>query len=271
MRRSRLGTIGRRTIAALSLMLVLAMLSVQASEHEPRVPASLGSHMSALIETLPPVAQRALQRVGDEERKLLALRAYIRAGAELPGRWTWTARQVGSFKASAEYERLLMAVQAVTDEFERRNPGYSLYTNLEVRTLAVQLERWNENPRVGRTARELWRAAERELARRNYPNHATPQSRERFEQFLRGWIPHTPAPLAAPGLSAHGQLRAIDFQIVRNGAVVAGPEVTTVESVWERGGWREKLHAAVVASGAPFRGPLAVPNEPWHYTYVGEN
>lgn len=149
MRRSRLGTIGRRTIAALSLMLVLAMLSVQASEHEPRVPASLGSHMSALIETLPPVAQRALQRVGDEERKLLALRAYIRAGAELPGRWTWTARQVGSFKASAEYERLLMAVQAVTDEFERRNPGYSLYTNLFVllqcsSSVGTKIPEWDE-------------------------------------------------------------------------------------------------------------------------------
>ena len=78
-------------------------------------------------------------------------------------------------------------------------------------------------------------------------------------------MPSTAIPLAAPGLSLHGQARAIDFQVMQHDRIVAGPEVATVTTVWSEQGWSRKLHDAV--QGTRFKGPLAMPNEPWHYEY----
>ena len=72
-------------------------------------------------------------------------------------------------------------------------------------------------------------------------------------------------PLAAPGLSLHGQARAIDFQIMKNGQIVAGTEVSAVGAIWAKHGWGRKLQDAV--QGTAFKGPLLSPNEPWHYEY----
>jgi hypothetical protein len=89
----------------------------------------------------------------------------------------------------------------------------------------------------------------------------------RFANFLREWRPTpTAAPLAVPGLSLHGRSRAIDFQIVQNGRIIAPTEVSKVRSVWEQQGWTRKLAAAM--HGARFVGPLQSPSEPWHYEYV---
>lgn len=246
----------------------IAILTLHASETIASAEDdSLQSHLSALSATLPSPARHALRDIQGSERKLLAVRSYARAGAELTERWSWTALQVREFEESAEYQRVLNHVRLVTQRFEAQNPGYSLYANMQVRTLDVQLARWNENPRVGATAQELSRAAERELRAHNYPLRATPQSVQRFKQFLLRWYPSTPAPLAAPGLSAHGQLRAVDFQITKDAEVIAGPSIAAVRRTWERSGWREKLKQAVRSSNAAFAGPLQAPNEPWHYVY----
>jgi hypothetical protein len=73
--------------------------------------------------------------------------------------------------------------------------------------------------------------------------------------------------LAAPGLSLHGRARAIDFQIHRGVRVVAGPEVAKIADTWEGQGWSRKLREAVMGASNKFKGPLAAPNEPWHYEY----
>jgi hypothetical protein len=91
---------------------------------------------------------------------------------------------------------------------------------------------------------------------------------DRIRDALMGWNPRTAAPLAAPGLSAHGQGRAFDFQIERGGATVAGFDATAARRAWDAKGWTDRLHAAVVASGKPFTGPLHSPYEPWHYAYT---
>jgi hypothetical protein len=67
-------------------------------------------------------------------------------------------------------------------------------------------------------------------------------------------------------LSLHGRSRAIDFQIVRNGRIIAPTEVAKVRSVWEEQGWARRLAAAM--RDTRFAGPLQSPNEPWHYEYV---
>jgi hypothetical protein len=64
-------------------------------------------------------------------------------------------------------------------------------------------------------------------------------------------------------------MRAVDFQIMREGRIVAATEVAAVARAWEAPGWDDKLKQAIVASGTRFEGPLKSPNEPWHYEYKG--
>lgn len=206
-----------------------------------------------------------LERIPAADRRLLALRAYLRAGEQLGDRWSWTDAQIRSYEQTAEYRQLLTEIAAIVAEFERRNPGYTLYANTQVRSLDVQLERWNSNPRVGATARNLERHAQAAIAK--LPPQPTSNSLAQFESLLKSWPPSPIAPLAAPGLSHHGQSRAIDFQIMKDGHIVAATEVNAVARQWDAPGWTLKLKEAVTAAGKRFRGPLPAPNEPWHYEY----
>jgi hypothetical protein len=187
----------------------------------------------------------------------------------LSSRWSWSADAIRAYEASQEYRELLAEIAAVRARFEAQNPGYSLYANTTARNLDVQLRRWNSNESVGVIAHRLRQAVERELAARAYPAQPDPRATLRFAEFLRAWRP-TPsaAPLAAPGLSLHGRSHAIDFQIMRDGRIIAPTEVAKVRSVWERQGWAGKLAAAMHETR--FVGPLQSPNEPWHYEYAPE-
>ena len=62
-------------------------------------------------------------------------------------------------------------------------------------------------------------------------------------------------------------MRAVDFHVESGGNTVAGPDTQTIGTAWLEAGWRDKLSAAVIASGAEFVGPLEKPDEPWHYSY----
>jgi hypothetical protein len=229
--------------------------------------ASLNEYLLAATHDLSPAAKEALQRVGDPPRQLLAVRGYIRAGQQLTAHWSWSAQEIRAYEASDEHRELLAEIDAVRDRFEAQNPGYSLYANTTARSLDLQLQRWNSNRSVGVIAGRLQEAALRELSADAYPAHPDAKATVRFANFLREWRP-TPAaaPLAVPGLSLHGRSRAIDFQIVQNGRIIAPTEVAKVRSVWEEQGWTRKLATAM--HGARFVGPLQSPNEPWHYEYV---
>lgn len=229
--------------------------------------AAVDEYLLAVTHDLSPVAKEALQRVGDPPRRLLAVRGYIRADRQLTARWSWSAQEIRAYEASAEYRELLAAIDAVRARFEAQNPGYSLYANTTSRSLDQQLQRWNSNPSVGVIAERLQQAALRELSVNHYPAHPDAKATVRFANFLREWHP-TPAaaPLAVPGLSLHGRSRAIDFQIVQNGRIIAPTEVAKVRSVWEQRGWARKLATAM--RDTRFVGPLQSPNEPWHYEYA---
>jgi hypothetical protein len=229
--------------------------------------ASLQEYLLAVTHDLPPVAKQAVQRIGDSPRQLLAVRGYMRAGEQLNSRWSWSAEEIRAYEASQEYRDLLAEIAVVRARFEAQNPGYSLYANTGARSLDLQLQRWNSNGSVGVIAGRLQQAALRELSGDAYPAHPDAKATLRFANFLRAWRP-TPAaaPLAVPGLSLHGRSRAIDFQIVQNGRIIAATEVAKVRSVWEQQGWARKLAAAM--RDTRFVGPLQAPNEPWHYEYT---
>ena len=76
--------------------------------------------------------------------------------------------------------------------------------------------------------------------------------------------------LAAPGLSPHGRMRAVDFQVESSRRIVAGTDSTAIASEWIAAGWKARLQAAIVAADVGFHGPLAMPDEPWHYDFRPE-
>jgi len=70
---------------------------------------------------------------------------------------------------------------------------------------------------------------------------------------------------ATPGLSDHGQSRAIDFgvQNLKTGTKILG---ASNASAWRETGFAQKLATAMTASNH-FHGPLRVPDEPWHWDF----
>jgi hypothetical protein len=211
---------------------------------------------------LDPRAAAILARVKGNQRQLLALRAYVRAGDTLAARWSWSQEQLDAYPSTAEGRAAAADIDAVESAFARANPGYRAHANRMPRSLEQQLEHWNESAAVAAVAAALAASMHRQ-----FPQQATPNAAQ-LRSALVGWKPRTAAPLAAPGLSAHGQGRAFDFQILRDGVTVAGFEAASVRQQWDRDGWTGRLHAAVVASRRPFLGPLQSPYEPWHYLYT---
>jgi hypothetical protein len=152
--------------------------------------------------------------------------------------------------------------------FAQENPGFELWVNPQVRNLDIQLQHWNSNESVAAAADALLVAARAFAESPAFGRANTVAAKRALEQFLASHVPAPTPTIAAPGLSAHGQLRAIDFQVHREGAVVAGTRTATMAQDWDGAGWTQKLESAVRAGSRRFVGPLESPREPWHYTYA---
>jgi hypothetical protein len=209
-------------------------------------------------------ALAALQQVVGADRCLLALRAYLRAGDSLAGRWSWTQQQLAAYPSSPEGKSAAADIDAVLAQFGASNPGFTLRVNRMPRSLEAQIAHWNENRSVGIAAAALANALERQFGA-----PAAPPETAALRAALINWTPGVAAALAAPGLSAHGQARAFDFQIEQGGRIIAGLDASSARMQWDAAGWTHKLHAAVAAAGEHFSGPLSSPYEPWHYAYIG--
>jgi hypothetical protein len=207
-------------------------------------------------------AADTLGRITGTHRQLLALRAYLRAGDTLAARWSWSQAQLNAYSSTPEGQAAANDIDAVEAAFGKANPGYSARANRMPRSLEQQLEHWNQNPGVASVAAALATSMHRQFGHQPRPDAA------QLQKALVEWKPRSAAPLAAPGLSAHGQGRAFDFQIMHGDRSVAGFDAALAHLQWDAAGWTRKLHAAVVASGRPFEGPLQSPYEPWHYSYV---
>jgi hypothetical protein len=217
---------------------------------------------------LDPRVIEALGRIDGTGRKLLALRSYLRSRGHLAERWSWTEEQIAAWQGSPEHSDLEREVERVKSVFAQENPGYELWVNPQVRSLDVQIASWNENPSVHEASEELLAKASDYVATTGYRAVKPERRAADFANFLTGYVP-TPTPtVAAPGLSPHGQMRAIDFQVHRDGQVVAGPKSATIAADWDAAGWSERLDQAVREGSAYFVGPLSTPREPWHYTYT---
>jgi hypothetical protein len=215
---------------------------------------------------LDPRAVAALRQIVGADRRLLALRAYLRAGASLDARWSWSQAQLAAYPSTPEGKAAAADIDAVIAAFAAANPGFTLQVNRMPRSLEVQIAHWNENSSVGATAASLVASLERQFA--GSPGAPDAQA---LRSALIAWQPQAAATLAAPGLSAHGQARAFDFQIEHQGMVIAGIDSASAHQQWDAAGWTRRLHAAVVGAGNRFTGPLASPYEPWHYAWAAPN
>jgi len=218
-----------------------------------------------LTELAPPPSDEALVEIPDIGRKLLALRSYMRARSKLADRWSWTEEEVKNFQGSAEQQALLTELAAVSAHFAQANPGYEIYVNTRVRSLDVQIRNWNSNESVGSAAEEILAAWKDEFG-------ADAQNSGKLDPApLRTWLYHftitNHANIAAPGLTLHGQARAIDFQVMQDGKIIAGANSQQIEKVWRTDKWDVRLKESILAAGPSFNGPLVSPNEPWHYDY----
>jgi hypothetical protein len=95
---------------------------------------------------------------------------------------------------------------------------------------------------------------------------AGPGSVTRFSPILQNHKVHPEPTSAAPGTSDHGQLRAIDFVVLRAGTLIAGTNTSSITTVWRAQGWEKKLIAATAHTG--LIGALQTPYEPWHWRLV---
>lgn len=247
-------------IVTLVALLLAPLRLALASTDDP-----LDKYLEYIAASLPEKTAATLKQIDGTPRRLLAARAYLRAGGELRSRWSWTMDEIQTHTHSPEYRALVDETDQVRARFEAQNPGYTLYANTEARSLELQITRFNTNKSVERVAATLHKQAVAELSKPGYGSPEAADSVQRFKQFLAGWHPPTAAPLAAPGISRHGQLRAIDFQIMKDGAIVAATDTGTVKRSWDAPGWTKKLQTAM--AGSNFRGPLQSPYEPWHYEY----
>jgi len=211
-----------------------------------------------------------LELIDGTGRRLLALRSYLRSREHLAERWSWTQDQITAFEGSPEHRALQAEVERVREAFTRENPGFELWVNPQVRSLDRQVDSWNNNESVQAAADELLAAVRDKMPVLEPEAPRSEQAKVALVQLLTTHTPNPTPTVAAPGLSPHGQMRAIDFQVHRDGQVVAGPKTATIAQDWDASGWTARLDAAVRASSNRFVGPLATPREPWHYTYTPE-
>ena len=253
----------RRALLRGLLAVALAGPAIDAHPAEDLV----ARHLVAVTGTLDPRAADALTRIDGTGRQLLAARSYLRAGTGLAERWSWSESEIAAYLGSPAQAALDAAIARVRGAFESANPGYTLHVNPEVRSLEIQLERWNTNATIAVAAAVLAEAAATTVRSEGFPAPDNPLAQAVFGDFLHAWVPSPMPPLAAPGLSAHGQMRAVDFVVTQGDRIVAGAVTADIPAIWTGQGWAERLKAAVLASGAPFVGPLRYPDEPWHFDY----
>ncbi len=241
------------------VLIAMAVVALKASH------AADPGKQDALLEKLaPPPSAEALRQIPELDRKLLALRSYVRAGSGLVARWSWTDAQIRTFLASEDNKALLAEIAAVNTHFSAANPGYELYVHGTVRSLDEQLRKWNSNVSVGDAAAEILSGWRQKFGAAPETDALKP---DEVRQWLKSFRLTKRANLAAPGLTSHGRALAIDFQVMKDGAIHAGANTAQIDKVWRAEGWDGKLKASIEAAGSSFSGPLTRPDEPWHYEF----
>jgi hypothetical protein len=230
--------------------------------------ARLVRYSDAVSKPLDRRIRGALSMINAGPRRLLALKYYLQRGGAIGGLWAWTEREIVAYRRSIEYRLANAEVDKVRMVFARQNPGYTLTAQKDARTLQDQVDLWNKTPGIQTAGEALWKTALVAVRTPHYPDTLTSTSVARFRQMLLAARARPALSVALPGFSHHGQLRAYDFVIWRDGKIVAGTDIYSIQSQWIASGWSDRLRQAVYTASGRFDGPLQAPHEPWHYTYL---
>lgn len=207
------------------------------------------------------------QRIRDPERaqpvQLLAVRRYVRLGDKrVRAQWAWTAEETNRMIQSGPAQLLMSEAATVQRRFAKENPGFSLEIS-PLRSLDRQVLLWSKNNSVHTCAASFVQMVRSELQKPVYAEAPDSVSTKAFLAYLRNSEVKPEPTSAAPGVSDHGQMRAVDFVVKRGNLIVAGTDTPRIASDWERTGFDRKLKQAT--SGTSLVGPLQHPREPWHY------
>jgi hypothetical protein len=142
---------------------------------------------------LPAGPREAINQITGRERRLLALRGYIRFIKRygilvLRQRWAWTEEEYRRFARSADGQALQNEVAQVIQTFNRANPGYRLVTARTHRPLAIQINLWNRSRSVARISMQLLALALREQ-RRTEVVQVTPPYLQEMPRSIPGGRP----------------------------------------------------------------------------------
>jgi hypothetical protein len=168
------------------------------------------------------------------------------------------------------------AADKTATNFARQNPGLALGRS-KIRDLPRQVHLWCTNATVFKASAHLLPRVLRELTKPEYPEFPTSSGPiNQFKKFLTDYHPFPQVTSAAPGTSDHGQDRAVDFIVTKNGRTLAGTSTakdkdskkTRIKLDWEETGYDKALKKATIGTGLD--GPLAEPHEPWHYWLSAE-
>ncbi len=258
--------LGAWIVVACALPLALGAQPVWSAASDE---ALLERYLALLKVDLDERAVAALQCMDGPGRRLLAARSYLRSASHLAERWSWSQQQIDAYQGSPEQALLEAEIERVRAAFEAANPGFTLYVNPQVRSLEIQLDQWNRSDSVGAASEAMRATILAKVSASGFPGPDEAGASTAFSQALLAYEPEPAAPLAAPGLSLHGRMDAVDFQIAKGGELVASASMTEVAAVWDALGWRGKLQDAVRVAGGRFSGPLQSPDEPWHYDFTG--
>ena len=248
-----------RYFLACALCWILAPRSNAGDDVESYLAALRAGFDARVIETL-----GAIKGTG---RQLLAARSYVRNESQLDERWSWSDAQIAAYAGSPEKLRLDTAIARVRCRFEAANAGHTLFVNDVVRSVDRQIEKWNRSETIKRSADNMLETIRAEVASSAIPGANSPEGVSAFRKLLVSFKPVPTPSLAAPGLSLHGRMQAVDFQVMAGNRLVAGTDLSTVVESWEASGWKAKLQSAVNEANSGFVGPLQNPNEPWHYDF----
>jgi len=199
--------------------------------------------------------------------RLMALRRYLRyqgqkGATSIHDNWAWTAREAEQNLKLEPAKGLMTKAEAVRRNFAENNKGYTLALS-PLRPLAKQVELWNKNTDVQSIGATVKAEMLEELGQDMYVSPPTEMSIKAFAKRLSERDIKPEPGNAAPGLSAHGQMRAVDFVVMTGATTVATTDTSTSQKVWRDKGWAAKL--AEEATSAGLRGPLLIPDEPWHW------
>ncbi|MEZ5593494.1 MAG: hypothetical protein R3F53_23415 [Gammaproteobacteria bacterium] len=231
---------------------------------------------------LKPEILLVLREITNKDRQLLAIFGYLRYQHRNPGDiydiWAWDDDEIAEYKKSAERKVAASALNQVKKSFNAdsamKKKAFKLSVAPHVRSLQKQITAWNGNKSVLTIGKKLRTILLREIRKPIYPD--TPNAAgivQLHKRLTADWKKGTLASPtnATPGLSSHGQMRAVDFHVKNGSGVKVGHSGNPQN--WRDKGLSSALKDAVTEANkalgrTAFKGPLLRPDEPWHYTYI---